>query len=635
MEAAMRKAPAVVLSFIFTVAATAGEWTEVGPEGGLIDAAPAARPAEDRHTVPRGLYVEPSTLHSLGFEWTIEGDANRSGRVAVAYRKTGEEAWREGHDLLRIHGERVGLNLVESGRDWTCGNLYAGSVLFLEPGTRYDVRLVLTDPDQAGVVAEHRLRVATKSVPRLPTGGRTRDVRSDAELAATLGDAQPGDVLMLHSGTYRDTFAVRCRGTRERPIVVRDAGDGPVVFTDSGKCFEVDEAAYVWLQGLVFRGCAWPIHAGEQAATKGLTVVRCRFEDNDAGILIRSTACRDFYIADNVFVGTTGMWHRDEGKRKPYKAMRVAGQGIDVCYNRVRNHWDGLSTWGSKPTRDPRRKLSAVDFYHNDVGQIVDDNEADYGQHNIRFWRNRIVDMHVGLSAQPVYGGPCWFVRNVQYNITRGVAFKLNCQPAGVLAYNNTSVSSGHRHGKGVAGLSRGWSNVRVLNNLFLGVNGATLTAGPFDPGISRLDYNGYSVVEPLAIHWFVHPEVSLKGAKLKVYESFEAFARETGNERHRVEVTFDDLVRVEPPRGEEVTNPLAFGDPRLREGSKAVDAGMVIPNITDGYRGKAPDLGAHERGDPLPHYGPRPTEPARQPARDEDRQRRLQPCPGLRCGAC
>jgi hypothetical protein len=33
----------------------------------------------------------------------------------------------------------------------------------------------------------------------------------------------------------------------------------------------------------------------------------------------------------------------------------------------------------------------------------------------------------------------------------------------------------------------------------------------------------------------------------------------------------------------------------------------VALPNITDGYTGRAPDLGAYEYGVPLPHYGPRP----------------------------
>jgi len=43
-----------------------------------------------------------------------------------------------------------------------------------------------------------------------------------------------------------------------------------------------------------------------------------------------------------------------------------------------------------------------------------------------------------------------------------------------------------------------------------------------------------------------------------------------------------------------------------LKEGANAIDAGTVLPTVTDGYAGKAPDLGAHEFGKPAPHYGPR-----------------------------
>ncbi len=33
----------------------------------------------------------------------------------------------------------------------------------------------------------------------------------------------------------------------------------------------------------------------------------------------------------------------------------------------------------------------------------------------------------------------------------------------------------------------------------------------------------------------------------------------------------------------------------------------MVLPNVTDGFTGEAPDLGALELGQPVPHYGTRP----------------------------
>jgi len=36
------------------------------------------------------------------------------------------------------------------------------------------------------------------------------------------------------------------------------------------------------------------------------------------------------------------------------------------------------------------------------------------------------------------------------------------------------------------------------------------------------------------------------------------------------------------------------------------VDAGQRLPNVNDGFRGSAPDIGAYEAGQALPQYGPR-----------------------------
>ena len=47
--------------------------------------------------------------------------------------------------------------------------------------------------------------------------------------------------------------------------------------------------------------------------------------------------------------------------------------------------------------------------------------------------------------------------------------------------------------------------------------------------------------------------------------------------------------------------------DFRLKPDAVAVDRGVPLPNVNDGFAGRAPDLGALETGRPLPHYGPRP----------------------------
>ena len=43
-----------------------------------------------------------------------------------------------------------------------------------------------------------------------------------------------------------------------------------------------------------------------------------------------------------------------------------------------------------------------------------------------------------------------------------------------------------------------------------------------------------------------------------------------------------------------------------LKPGAAAVDRGVALPNVTDGFTGAAPDLGALEFGQVPPHYGPR-----------------------------
>lgn len=573
---------------------------------------------------PGAFYVEPSTFHSLGFQWKMAGDDNRNAQVAVQFREAGVENWNDALDLLRIHGEEVGSRLPEKA--YICGNLFAGSVLFLQPGTSYEVRLTLTDPDQPGEpVAVQKLEVATKVEPRPFAGGKEIHVNRGEDFAAAYASAQPGDHVVLHAGTYHGTFELEKQAERDKPIVIRDAGDGPVIFQPDpekdGKvntvpilnsdeehwhledpCFNVSNSTYHWIEGITFRNYYSGIASGDGGPVTGLTVRHCTFEDSGwAGLFLRSVMNRDVWIADNVFVGTQGTWHRKEAKKFPYKGVWINGQGIDVCYNRAQNHKDGISIYGkSGPTDEFERTVAGIDFYNNDVGQSWDDNEADDGQHNIRFFCNRFVDQHVGLSAQPINGGPCYFIRNLQYNVTRSSAFKLNVDPAGVLIYHNTTFCSG----KGTAMVSKDFSNCHIFNNLFYGLEGPTLSAGPKDR-VSQIDYNGYTWTG--GIEWTPKDPETGKN-KRKVFKSFEEFHAETGQSGHAVLVEWDDLVDVPKPEKEAKTIvDLNFGDPRLKPSVPAVDAGKPLPNLDfGGFEGEAPDLGAIELGQELPHYGPR-----------------------------
>ena len=89
------------------------------------------------------LLVEPPTLINLGFEWSIEGDDNRNATVEVAYRRQGETEWSPALPLLRLQGERI---FVGNQFDVVVPNMFAGSILDLEPDTAYEARFVMTDP---------------------------------------------------------------------------------------------------------------------------------------------------------------------------------------------------------------------------------------------------------------------------------------------------------------------------------------------------------------------------------------------------------------------------------------------------------------------------------------------------------
>ena len=91
-------------------------------------------------------------------------------------------------------------------------------------------------------------------------------------------------------------------------------------------------------------------------------------------------------------------------------------------------------------------------------------------------------------------------------------------------------------------------------------------------------------------------------------FKTLTEFRDATDNEAHSVTVDYGIFMNVSMP---DRSDPQRLYNPedldfRLKPGSAAIDAGMELPSITDGFTGKAPDLGAYELGKPLPHYGPR-----------------------------
>jgi hypothetical protein len=186
------------------------------------------------------------------------------------------------------------------------------------------------------------------------------------------------------------------------------------------------------------------------------------------------------------------------------------------------------------------------------------------------------------------------------YNISIS-PYKLWSRSVGDVVLHNTVV----KVGDGLAAPHRNWSHALFRNNLAIGGTGGGIFGRyPSGPGLAvalagpdntcDLDYDVAGT-----------SGTPFKGRIAGVsFDSLEQW-RERTSYKHGVQVDMS------------VFNGVAFPDPaiperpvpdlRLRPGCAAVDAGAVLANVNDDFKGKAPDPGAYEVGQALPVYGPRP----------------------------
>lgn len=610
--------------------------------------------------------VEHPTLLNLGFEWAITGDANRNASVAVKFRPVGDTAWRPALPLVRVGGERVFRK--RENLEYTVPDGFAGSILNVQPGTEYECSFQLSDPDGTSGETAHTVRVKTRSEPMPSKQGRTLHVYPadyqgkklepnftsvlQAYYGAGLGDwsvvwerrAQPGDTILVHVGLYKPerfnyvdpmmtpfdgSMSLTLKGTPERPITIKSAGDGEVIFDGAGNhsLFDVTASAYHIFDGLTIRNTDIGIMAGQKEVlgAVGLTVKNCRFEDVGFGVWTEYAGSSDFYIADNLFVGrldryrligwTGSMWASagpyGSHLMTSYYAVKVYGPGHVIAHNSIAYFHDaiGISTYGT-PEKDPHRRASSIDIYNNDMHMSGDDFiETDGGVHNVRVFNNRGVNAaHGGYSSQPVFGGPIYFIRNILYHVPSGVAFKFSAKPAGLFVYHNTLI------GENV--VRDPSSNMHYANNLFLGrdTENRGIMAWANATSAFSSDYNGYRPNRNNSPqYYFLAPKPGQqayepKSEDWKAFKTLAEVRAATGQETHGIEVDFDIFEKMVPPDPNQrhaVYHAVDLNF-RLRPGSKAVDAGVHIPTVNDGFAGKAPDLGAIEVGKPEIKYGPR-----------------------------
>jgi len=596
------------------------QWQEALP---LYRKAPAVMPQRRRSGSNRPSGAQDRLIDSTRAAFSRGRSMESTGEAAMQMRPTGAQRpdFQDSGDARYM-------------RDHYAANYLAGSIFNLKPGTTYEVMLRLTDSD-GGTPVEKTLKAKTRTEPVVPTEGHKVEVTADGgakALAAAFENAKAGDIIVVHKGTYAGPFKLSASGTAEKPIVIRGAGDGPAVLTGLGYekteegesasiCLSID-GSHVFVHGLAFADAVTAISIGggrftqkdrfEKLRASGgvlsnVVVTRCKTEKTQYGVVGTADDC---FVADNEFKGLAADvegidWSEGEG-------VEIHGSGTVVCYNSMYHLADATSIYDFTDNQD---------FYNNDAYNNSDDGvEFDYGDANNRVWDNRFwFPANNGVSFQPYIGGPAYIIRNEVIGPKENSS-KDRSGSRDAIFISNTFI--GHKADRSIGRncyLSSFDMPLHCVsrNNLYI-IQDAELPA--VDVHIEdvtnhtlNMDYDGLSGTfilkdrnggkdaDPALFPGA--PYVEGDGLYVPI-DSMRKAAR-----------TLDHYTVVDPAKifekplpamhewRVETERPLML----LKGGCNAIDAGVAIPNVTDGYAGKAPDLGAHEFGKPTPHYGPRP----------------------------
>ncbi len=534
---------------------------------GIFAASPRAASGAD-NVEPADLEVK-ATFNCIGIKWELKGDDNKNAACKVQFRRLGTEKWRDAMDLFRVR-----FNWQSCPMNGTSGSLYkrnvnslAGSIFHLAPGTEYEVKLALSDPDGGG--DEKTVKISTHPLPRDPENPNVVQVKV-GELQQAVAKAKAGDVLLLEKGDHGGGIQMRQAGTPDRLIVIRGAADGESVVHGTigvgGQYIWFDRLTIDCAQGEGKRG-GKGFHGDR--ASKEIFVTRCNFRNMVYGCHVYG---HRWFITDCTFTGDRE-WTPDwqiMGKVEGHMGGEGADfnhhpEGVNVfAFNEVWRTADGVSYGDNN-----------IDVYNNVIHQTSDDLiESDYAFHNYRAWGNRLWCSLAGISFQPFNGGPWYIFRNQVSGFTLNL-LKLKEGKGPVIFVNNTLVQ--HVPYKRFQIL---FENGIYANNIWVQSppNQIGRGDGGFPgPRMRLMDYNVYGT-----------------GGK-QIWSFDKAYKLEDlkalGLEKNSHVVSGSDVLENFPENVPQGTGKHMLPKP----GSVLVDGGTAIPNLIETFAGKAPDVGAYE----------------------------------------
>ena len=559
----------------------------------------------------------PATPEQISLVLPVTGSLPQSATAAVRYSVSGSSNWRDGHPLLRVRPDFSYDPAVGSVDD-----VFAWPILDLEPGTAYDVEVTVTS---GGASVVKTGTFTTRPLPP-PAGNPTRTIEAGAaaaDIQAAFDRLEPGDVLQLEEGTYDvNNLAVNRSGTAERPIYIRGASrNGTVLRDTTGVIVAIQNADHVIIENLTLQGAGADGgtssgHTGVSggrgyAGTTGNTLRNLRILGVDRGVSFYE-AVSGALVYDNTIVGNN-VWtqaYLSDNRTWDDDGINLPGTG-NAAFNNTISGFGDTFAYAQHAGSDTHTYTHGVHFYRNDVRNSLDDLvEGDHANRNVSFYDNRSHNSANCGSLDPLYGGPYVYARNVCINPARVNVHKWNSQNSGQFLYNNTFIGtvSAVGYDPDVAGWyqpSNGPQRNYGFRNNLLVYRGKGIMLWLESGGHDPIDWTHNSWYPDAGIQWD-----SNYGSLSQAQRNLAATTPVFSGSHQRME---EDNLTVSNPWTTEVTLGASSltevkqtYTPVLADGTSPRSSGAVIPNITDGYAGPAPDRGALITGRGAPQWGDR-----------------------------
>ena len=511
-----------------------------------------------------------ATYNCLGLYWKPKGGSPQNP-VTVHYRKKGGGEWREALPLWFDATEHAGEALAHSYE-------YRGSIVGLEPGTAYEVKLAL----QGG--PEKILEATT---------------RSDAfKIARRVSLPNPGAL----------THTISEGGSAEEGYVLYEPSDSTEAWDGGGTAPQNLKvtASHVILKGFTLKNAA--AHGILLGEVRDVVIDGCdisgwgetrpdgQAKDLDAAIFASSPNLERITIQNCHLHHPRSDSNSWAEERPGTKSTHPAGpQGIVfrngkgghvIRFNRITSDLDHMFndsmgdtnnfSYGGFPVCDS-------DIHDNLITHCWDDGmEIEGADMNVRVWNNYIDTTYGAIGAASPSLGPLYLFRNV-YAVSR--------------KHSGTADNDFRGHYLVKLGNERSeWTKGRMY--IF---HNTTLQPPPF-PGASTASsgaQSGIVFTSPKKLQENIVTRNNLLQMRTPADWAIRDTQRTPSNDfdydMFDGQTMFRDGSQTHGVKASPTFRRTADGRLALVPGTPGHDAGVRLPNFNDGFAGQAPDLGAVE----------------------------------------